>query len=65
MSVPHFQQSFALFDRDKRLVEWNADFAEELAVAASVLRQGVTFAEIVNRVYAETGATASSGSMRL
>jgi PAS domain S-box-containing protein len=56
MSVPHFQQSFALFDRDRRLVEWNADFTEELAVAASVIRQGATFEEIVNRVYAETGA---------
>ena len=51
MSVPDFQQSFALFDRDGRLVEWNADFTEELATAAPVIKQGATFAEIVGRVY--------------
>ena len=51
MSVPDFQQSFALFDRDGRLLEWNADFVEELAVAAPVIRQGASFTEIVGRVY--------------
>jgi PAS domain S-box-containing protein len=51
MSVPDFQQSFALFDRDGCLVEWNADFIEELSIAAPVIRQGVSFAEIVGCVY--------------
>jgi PAS domain S-box-containing protein len=51
MSGPDFQQSFALFDRDGRLVEWNADFVGELSVAAPVIRQGASFAEIVSRVY--------------
>ena len=51
MAVPDFQQSFALFDRDGHLVEWNADFLKELSVAAPVIRQGATFAKIVNRVY--------------
>ena len=51
MSVPDFQQSFALFDRDGRLLDWNADFVEELAAAAPVIRHGAAFAEIVGRVY--------------
>src|SRR3569623_3636707 len=51
MSVPDFHQSFALFDRDGRLLDWNADFVEELSAAASVIRQGAAFAEIVGRVY--------------
>jgi PAS domain S-box-containing protein len=51
MSGPDFQQSFALFDRDGRLVEWNADFVGELAVAAPVIKRGVSFAEIVGQVY--------------
>jgi PAS domain S-box-containing protein len=51
MSVPEFQQSFALFDRDGRLVEWNDDFVEELAVAAPAIRRGATFEEIVGLVY--------------
>jgi len=51
MSVPDFQQSFALFDRDGHLLEWNADFVEELSVAAPVIRQGASFSEIVSRVY--------------
>jgi PAS domain S-box-containing protein len=51
MSGPDFQQSFALFDRDGRLVEWNADFVGELSVAAPVIKQGASFAEIVGRVY--------------
>jgi PAS domain S-box-containing protein len=51
MSGPDFQQSFALFDRDGLLVEWNADFVEELLVAAPVIKQGASFAEIVGRVY--------------
>ena len=50
MSAPHFQQSFALFDRQGRLVEWNADFAEELS-AAAVISRGMTFQEIVDRIY--------------
>jgi PAS domain S-box-containing protein len=62
MSVPHFQQSFALFDREGRLVEWNADFTEELSVAASVIRPGATFHEIVNCVYANTGADTADTS---
>jgi PAS domain S-box-containing protein len=51
MSVPDFQQSFALFDSDGRLLEWNADFVEELAAASSVIRRGATFAEIAGQVY--------------
>jgi PAS domain S-box-containing protein len=51
MSVPDFQQSFALFDRDGRLLDWNADFLEELAAASSIIRRGATFAEIVGQVY--------------
>jgi PAS domain S-box-containing protein len=59
MIVPGFQQSFAVFDRDGRLVEWNTDFTEELAAAASVIRQGATFEEIVNCVYANTSLRAT------
>src|SRR6185503_19402591 len=51
MSVPDFQQSFALFDHEGRLLDWNGDFVEELSAAASVIRQGAAFAEIVGRVY--------------
>jgi PAS domain S-box-containing protein len=49
--LPDFQQSFALFDCDGCLLEWNVDFVEELSVAAPVIRTGATFAEIVGRVY--------------
>ncbi|HEX4504888.1 MAG TPA: response regulator [Alphaproteobacteria bacterium] len=49
--MPDFQQSFALFDRDGRLLDWNADFVEELAAAAPVIRHGASFTEIVSRVY--------------
>ncbi|MDB5394935.1 MAG: multi-sensor hybrid histidine kinase [Rhodospirillales bacterium] len=62
MSVPRFQQSFALFDRGGRLVEWNTDFTDELAVAASVIEQGATFEEIVNCAYANTGVNAPDAS---
>ena len=51
MSVPHSQQSFALFDRNGRLLEWNTDFLEELPVAAPVIRLGASYEEIVSRVY--------------
>jgi len=51
MSVPDFQQSFALFDRDGRLLDWNADFVEELAAAAPIIAHGAAFADIVGRVY--------------
>ncbi len=51
MSVPYFQQSFALFDRDGRLVEWNADFVKELPVAAAAIKKGASFEEIVDCVY--------------
>jgi PAS domain S-box-containing protein len=51
MSAPYFQQSFALFDRDGRLVEWNADFVKELPVAAVAIKQGALFEEIVDCVY--------------
>jgi PAS domain S-box-containing protein len=51
MTGPDFQQSFALFDSDGRLVEWNTDFIEELSPAAPVIKRGASFAEIANRVY--------------
>ena len=51
MSGPHFQQSFALFDRDGCLVEWNADFVNELPVAAAAIKQGASFEDIVDCVY--------------
>ena len=51
MTVPQFQQSFALFDRDGRLVEWNADFISELPVAAHAIKPGASFEEIVDCVY--------------
>jgi len=51
MTGPDFQQSFALFDSDGCLVEWNTDFVEELSVAAPVIKRGVSFADIVNWVY--------------
>jgi PAS domain S-box-containing protein len=56
MSAPRFKQSFAVFDREGHLVEWNADFIEELSVAATVVRSGATYSEIVNRVYETFGA---------
>lgn len=52
MSVPQFQQSFALFDHTGHLVEWNADFVEELAAAQAVIAQGASYEQIVSRIYA-------------
>jgi PAS domain S-box-containing protein len=51
MSKAPFQQSFALFDEKGVLVEWNADFLEEFALAAQFIRKGASYEEIVSRIY--------------
>jgi PAS domain S-box-containing protein len=41
-----FLNSFALMDADGRLIFWDDGFAQEFAFSASLLRPGVTYAEI-------------------
>src|ERR1035438_7889740 len=63
MSVPDFQQSFAVFDKDGCLVEWNADFVQEFSVAAPLIKIGASFQDIVSLVYANPGDSAPDLSM--
>ncbi len=63
MSEPDFQESFAVFDKDGRLVEWNADFAQEFSVAAPLIKLGASFHDIVSEVYANPGDSAPDLTM--
>ena len=38
---------FALFDADRRLVDWDAGFEREWLFAAPVLRPGLTYPELL------------------
>jgi PAS domain S-box-containing protein len=47
MAESAFQESFALFDKDSRLVEWNADFALELGELGPLATPGMSMRDIV------------------
>jgi PAS domain S-box-containing protein len=53
MSAPRFEHSLGLFDADGCLVEWNREFAEELSLAASVIRRGAHYRDIFGCMYAK------------
>lgn len=44
--APVFQQSFAIFDAEQRLVDWNAGFVQEFSDASALLVRGVSAADI-------------------
>jgi PAS domain S-box-containing protein len=46
VNAPQFLESFALFDVDGKLVAWNADFADELAIARSLIAPGAMYRDI-------------------
>lgn len=47
VAVEEFRNSFALFDSEQRLVDWDAGFALEWSFVASRLRPGITFTELI------------------
>ena len=47
MASGEFQHSFALFDADSRLVDWDEGFENEWVFAVPVLKRGVTYAEML------------------
>jgi len=54
-----FQQSFALFDADRRLVEWDSGLLAELPATAQVIGRGTSYADFVRTAYTKPveGAT--------
>jgi PAS domain S-box-containing protein len=46
-TIETFRNSFALFDSEKRLVDWDAGFALEWSFVASQLKPGIPFADLV------------------
>jgi PAS domain S-box-containing protein len=46
-----FQRSSALFDRDGLLLEWDDGFAEEFHLAASLIRPGVSFRDLLRVIF--------------
>ncbi|HLG88266.1 MAG TPA: PAS domain S-box protein, partial [Alphaproteobacteria bacterium] len=50
-AAAEFKHSFALFDADARLVEWDEGFVRELVVAAPIIKRGASFGDIVRRTY--------------
>jgi PAS domain S-box-containing protein len=47
MASGKFQQSFALFDAEGRLIDWDEGYAQEWQVCGMSLRAGVTYAELL------------------
>ena len=47
MAFGEFAYSFALFDSDRRLADWDAGFEREWLYAAPVLRPGLTYPELL------------------
>jgi len=42
-----FPSSFALFDADHRLVEWNEGFAQEYQHVGLILKRGLSYREML------------------
>jgi PAS domain S-box-containing protein len=59
MTAPHFDQAFALFDRDGRLVQWNADFEKEFFGAAGLIAEGAHFRDLATAGFENTRPTES------
>jgi PAS domain S-box-containing protein len=54
MQMARFDQAFALFDPDGRLMHWNADFEKVYRGAAHLIRQGVAVKELATAAHEET-----------
>src|SRR4051812_16372887 len=52
MAFGEFAYSFALFDSDRRLADWDAGFEREWLYAAPVLRRGMTYPELLKAALA-------------
>ena len=48
-AIESLEHGFALYDRDDRLVAWNARYAELNDAISDVIREGVTYQEILQR----------------
>jgi len=56
MADGEFTHSFALFDADHRLVDWDEGFANEWLYAAPVLRRGITYPELLKAALSDRAA---------
>lgn len=56
MAPGKFQHSFALFDAEGRLVDWDEGFAQEWELGGSSLRCGVTYAEALKAAFKDPQA---------
>jgi PAS domain S-box-containing protein len=56
MPFQEFTQSFALFDADRRLVDWDEGFENEWVFAAPVLKRGMTYAEMLTAALSDPAA---------
>jgi len=64
MNPPHFDQAFALFDKDGHLIQWNADFEKELFAAATLIAEGVHFRDLLTAGFENTRSLVQAdGSM--
>jgi PAS domain S-box-containing protein len=56
MASGEFTHSFALFDADHRLVDWDDGFENEWVFAAPVLKRGMTYAEMLRAALSDPAA---------
>jgi PAS domain S-box-containing protein len=56
MASGEFTHSFALFDADSRLVDWDEGFENEWVFAAPVLKPGMTYAEMLRAALSDPAA---------
>jgi PAS domain S-box-containing protein len=56
MADGEFTHSFALFDADHRLVDWDEGFANEWLYAAPVLKRGITYPELLKAALSDQAA---------
>jgi PAS domain S-box-containing protein len=57
MAFGEFAYSFALFDAEGRLVDWDQGFEREWLFAAPMFRTGITYPEMVNAALSDEAAT--------
>jgi two-component system cell cycle sensor histidine kinase PleC len=57
MAVGEFAYSFALFDAESRLVDWDEGFEHEWLFAAPVFRPGITYPEMLKAALSDQAAT--------
>ena len=57
MASGEFTHSFALFDADRRLVDWDEGFEKEWLYAVPVLRPGITYPEMLKAALSDPAAS--------